>query len=97
MFAEKKTETEHADSVNPSTKSDHPHPLVSGFACPSCAGEKARLATVLEWFLYLRCDACDHIWSHPERRQKQRRSVLPERAKPLNAELPSRGSERREG
>jgi hypothetical protein len=25
MFAEKKTETEHADSVNPSTKSDHPH------------------------------------------------------------------------
>jgi transcription elongation factor Elf1 len=72
------------------------HPLVSGFACPSCAAEKARLATVLEWFLYLRCDACDHIWSHPERRQKQRRSVLPDRAKRLDAKLPAHDSERRE-
>jgi hypothetical protein len=32
MFAEKKTETEHADSVNPSTKSDHPQPVVLSVA-----------------------------------------------------------------
>ena len=72
------------------------HPLVSGFACPSCASDKARLATVLEWFFYLRCDTCDHIWSHPERRQKQRRSALPDGATPLKAELPSRIADRRE-
>jgi hypothetical protein len=72
------------------------HPIVSGFACPSCASDKARLATVLEWFFYLRCDACDHIWSHPERRQKQRRSALPDTATPLKAELPSRLADRRQ-
>ena len=35
MFAEKKTETEHADSVNPSTKSDHPH-VVAADRSASC-------------------------------------------------------------
>jgi hypothetical protein len=28
-----------------------------------------RLATVADFFFYLRCDACTHVWSHPERRQ----------------------------
>ena len=69
---------------------------MSGFACPSCAGNQARLATVLEWFFYLRCDACDHIWSHPERRQKEQRRALPSNPKPLKAELPSRAADRRE-
>ena len=41
---------------------------MSGFACPECAGAHVRLATVAERFFYLRCEACLHVWSHPERR-----------------------------
>ena len=63
------------------------HPLVSGFACPSCTGEHVRIATVTEWFFYLRCEACNHIWSHPERRKLQRRQALPDTRKPLKSEL----------
>jgi hypothetical protein len=67
------------------------HPLVSDFACPNCAGMAIRLATVAEQFFYLRCDACGHLWSHPERRQMQRRDWLPTTSEPLKAELrPSR-------
>jgi hypothetical protein len=63
------------------------HPPVSGFACPECAGTRVRLATVAEAFFYLRCDACAHLWSHPERRQMQRRLSLPNTPEPLKAEL----------
>jgi hypothetical protein len=45
------------------------HPLVSGFSCPNCQSAAARLATVAERFFYLRCEVCEHVWSHPERRQ----------------------------
>jgi hypothetical protein len=46
-----------------------PHPPVSGFLCPSCSGGHVRLATVADFFFYLRCDDCTFVWSHPERRQ----------------------------
>jgi hypothetical protein len=72
------------------------HPLVSGFACPSCAVNMARLATVVEWFFYLRCDACEHIWSHPERRRKQRRGALSTTFQPVKAELATRVADRRQ-
>ncbi len=49
------------------------HPPVSGFSCPDCGGTHVRLATVADRFFYLRCDACEQVWSHPERRQMQRR------------------------
>jgi transcription elongation factor Elf1 len=45
------------------------HPLVSGFSCPKCQSATVRLATVAERFFYLRCEVCEHVWSHPERRQ----------------------------
>ena len=72
------------------------HPLVSDFACPDCAGMAVRLATVAEWFFYLRCDACGHLWSHPERRQMQRRDWLQKTTRePLKAALPPPISDRR--
>jgi hypothetical protein len=44
------------------------------------------LATVAKFFFYLRCDACTHVWSHPERRQiMDRRRLKPD-------ELDSRAS-----
>jgi hypothetical protein len=56
----------HMDRRN---QTQDPHPPVSGFSCPVCACETVRLATVADFFFYLRCDACTHVWSHPERRQ----------------------------
>ena len=40
-----------------------PHPRVSGFACPNCASERIRLASVTDYVFYLRCDACDRLLS----------------------------------
>ena len=71
------------------------HPLVSDFACPNCAGMAVRLATVAEQFFYLRCDACGHVWSHPERRKMQRRDWLPTSSEPLKAELRHSPADRR--
>jgi hypothetical protein len=48
------------------------HPPVSGFPCPACGGQNVRLATVADRFFYLRCEVCEHVWSHPERRQMDR-------------------------
>lgn len=56
----------HMDRRNPVPE---PHPLVSGFPCPSCSSVRVRLATVADFFFYLRCDSCTFVWSHPERRQ----------------------------
>ena len=53
-----------------------PHTPVSGFRCPVCASTKVRLATVAQFFFYLRCDDCTHVWSHPERRQMMDRRRL---------------------
>lgn len=54
------------------------HPRVSGFSCPACRNEEVRLATVAELFFYLKCEACGHLWSHPERRQMASRRPPPE-------------------
>jgi hypothetical protein len=53
------------------------HPRMSGFVCPSCHATEIRLATEAERFLYLRCDACAHVWSRPERRQRRRPKTSP--------------------
>jgi predicted RNA-binding Zn-ribbon protein involved in translation (DUF1610 family) len=68
-------------------RTQEPHPLVSDFACPTCGGMAVRLATVAEQFFYLRCDACAHVWSHPERRHIDLRGALPTTSEPLKAEL----------
>jgi hypothetical protein len=58
------------------TSTPEPHPPVSGFPCPVCASTRVRLATVAQFFFYLRCDDCTHVWSHPERRQMMDRRRL---------------------
>lgn len=50
---------------------------MTGFACPACQAVEVRLATEAERFLYLRCDHCAHVWSHPERRQRKRQKSAP--------------------
>jgi hypothetical protein len=58
-----------------------PHPLVSGFPCPSCSCAQVRLATVADFFFYLRCDQCSFVWSHPERRQMMERRRIAQDAR----------------
>jgi hypothetical protein len=58
------------------TSTPEPHPPVSGFPCPVCASTRVRLATVAQFFFYLRCEDCTHVWSHPERRQMMDRRRL---------------------
>lgn len=53
------------------------HPLVSGFPCPMCASTRVRLGTVAVYYFYLRCDACAHVWSQPERREVTVRRPYP--------------------
>jgi hypothetical protein len=44
-------------------------PSVSGFECPNCASQLARLGIVHLYYFYLSCDACGHVWSQAERRR----------------------------
>ena len=62
----------HMDRRNPNPET---HPPVSGFPCPSCSSVRVRLATVADFFFYLRCDDCTFVWSHPERRQMMDRRL----------------------
>jgi len=48
------------------------YPLV--LSCPQCRSATVHLATIGDQFFYLRCEVCDHIWSHPERRQLDHRT-----------------------
>jgi hypothetical protein len=74
--------TPHMDRRNPVPD---PHPLVSGFPCPSCSSARVRLATVADFFFYLRCDSCTFVWSHPERRQIMDRRRAAEQARDSRA------------
>jgi hypothetical protein len=53
-------------------------PPVSGFECPSCASQLARLGVAHVYYFYLSCDVCGHVWSQAERRR-----VLGRRPDPL--------------
>jgi len=48
------------------------HPYVMDSCCPECQATPGRLATVTDYFLYLRCDRCSQIWTMPERRARKR-------------------------
>jgi hypothetical protein len=43
--------------------------------CPRCQQQDVMLGTWTERFVYLRCQACSHIWSIPERRAAKREQV----------------------
>jgi hypothetical protein len=42
-----------------------------------CASTRVRLGTVAVYYFYLRCDACAHVWSQPERREVTVRRPYP--------------------
>jgi uncharacterized Zn finger protein len=58
-------------------QASEPHPVVEGFPCPICASTRVRLGTVAVYYFYLRCDACGHVWSQPERREASARRPYP--------------------
>lgn len=48
------------------------HPFVKDTSCPNCQASPGRLAVPTDYFLYLRCDQCAHVWTQPERRARKR-------------------------
>ena len=48
------------------------HPYLSESICPNCHAGPARLAIGTDYFLYLRCEICSHVWTQPERRAYKR-------------------------
>jgi transcription elongation factor Elf1 len=59
------------------------HPLVRGFTCPTCGCERVRLGTVVDFYFYLLCDECAHVWAHPERRRILGRPSSPHNTREL--------------
>ena len=60
------------DPASPVADDPTEHPYVKGSGCPNCEAAPGRLAITTDYFLYLRCEQCGHIWTQAERRARKR-------------------------